>query len=167
MQHLAVRYHEVMIEPTTGAVFASGIVAALIGYIWYHPKVFGGAWARMSGLTPEMQEKARKRMPVMALIGFLAATLVAYVMSYVSAAWGFYDWQGALQLGFWCWAGFIAPVMLGTVLWEQKSFKLYLINALYWLLVLIVMAQFIVFAYGLEYSMYVDSGVDYDAYAAE
>jgi hypothetical protein len=166
-----VRYHTAMLEPTTGAVIASGIAAALIGYIWYHPKVFGAAWARMSGLTPEMQAAARNRMPLMAFVGLLAATFVAYVMSYVSAAWGFYDWQGALQLGFWCWAGFVAPIMLGSVLWEQKPFSLYLINALYWLLAFLVMAQFIVFAYSLEYTMYYyegyDEGVEYDAYVAE
>ena len=150
------------------AIIACGIAAVVLGYIWYHPKVFGSAWARMSGLTPEMQERGKKRMPVMALIGLLAAMLVAYVMTYVSAAWGFYDWQGALQLGIWIWLGFVAPPMLGMVLWEQKSFKLYLINSLYWLLTLLVMAQIIVFAYGLEYSMYpTNSGADTSAYGQE
>ena len=161
------RYYYLMIDPTLGAVVASGLAAVLIGWIWYHPKVFGSAWARLSGLTPEMLEAGKKRMPIMAFFGFLAAMLVAYVMSYVSAAWGFYEWRGALQLGFWCWAGFVAPTMLGMVLWEQKSFKLYLINVLYWLVALLVMAQMIVFAYGLEYSPYFGTGADTGAYGAE
>ena len=156
-----------MIEPTLGAVLASGISAVLLGYIWYHPKVFGIAWMNMSGMTPEMQERGKKRMPFMAVIALLAAMLVAYVMSYVSAAWGFFDWRGALQLGFWCWAGFIAPILLGSVLWEQKPFRLYLINALYWLLVLLIMAQFIVFAYGLEYSMYLGDSAAIGGYGLE
>ena len=126
----------------------------VIGYIWYLPAVFGTVWMRMSNITPEMAEKGKKRMPFMAIVGLLGALLVAYVMSYVSAAWGFYTWQGALQLGFWCWAGFVAPTMLGTVLWEQKPFRLYLINVAYWLVAMLVMAQIIVFGYGMNFATY-------------
>lgn len=145
-----------MIDPTLIAVAASGLAAVIIGYIWYHPRVFGGAWMRMSNITPEMAERGKKRMPLMAIFGLLAAMLVAYVMSYVSAAWGFYEWTGALQLGFWCWVGFVAPTMLGSVLWEQKPFRLYLINTLYWLVAFLVMAQMIVFTYSLQYAPYLN-----------
>src|SRR5437763_1389492 len=83
--------HVTMLDPTLGAIIASGFAAVLVGMIWYHPRIFGGAWMRLAGLTPEMQEQRKKRMPVTGLLGFLAAMLVAYVMSYVSAAWGFYS----------------------------------------------------------------------------
>jgi hypothetical protein len=149
-----------MIDPMLIAVFISGVAAVLIGYVWYHPRVFGSAWMRMSNITPEMAERGKKRMPLMGFIGLLAAMLAAYVMSYVGAAWGFYEWTGALQLGFWCWAGFTAPPMLGMVLWEQKPVRLYLINALYWLVTFVVMAQIVVFTYSLQYAPYlgIDSG---------
>ena len=158
------RYHADMIDPMIGAIVGSGVVAVILGMVWYHPKVFGSAWMRWANLTPEMMERGKKKMPIMAFFGFLAAMLVAYVMSYVSAAWGFYDWQGALQLGFWCWLGFVAPTMLGMVLWEQKPFRLYLIVVGYWLIVMLAMAQMIVFAYGLQYSAYLNGGVDTAAY---
>jgi hypothetical protein len=48
--------------------------------------------------------------------------------------------MGALQLAFWCWIGFIAPVTLGMVLWEQKPVRAYLIVAFYWLAALMAMA---------------------------
>jgi hypothetical protein len=147
-----------MIDPTIGAIVASGFAAVLLGMLWYHPKVFGGTWARLSSLTPEMQEKGKRRMPIMGFLAFLAAMLVAYVMTYVSAAWGFYNWIGGLQLGLWIWLGFVAPTMLGMVLFEQKPFRLYLINVFYWLVALLVMAQFIVFAYSLQYSASVNTG---------
>lgn len=76
----------------------------------------------------------------MAIAGLLAAMVVAYVMSYFGIAWGVYDWIGAVQLGFWSWAGFVAPTMLGIVLWDQKPLRLYFINASYWLVTLVVMA---------------------------
>ncbi len=156
-----------MIDPMTGAIVASGVAALLIGMIWYHPMVFGGVWARILGMTPEMMAKGKRRMPITALIGLLAAMFIAYVMSYVSAAWGFYDWYGGFQLGFWCWAGFVAPVLLGSVLWELKPFRFFLINASYWLVTFLVMAQLIVFAYSLEYSIYLAGGADQAAYESE
>ena len=152
-----------MIDPTIGAIVASGFAAVLLGMIWYHPKIFGGAWAHLSGMTPEMQATGKRRMPIMGFLAFLAAMLVAYVMTYVSAAWGFYNWTGGLQLGLWIWLGFVAPTMLGMVLFEQKPFRLYLINVFYWLVTLLVMAQFVVFAYSLQYSASANTGTSADS----
>jgi len=56
-----------------------------------------------------------------------------------------YDWIGAVELGIWSWIGFVAPAMLGQVLWEQKPFSLYLINAGYWLVSFIAMAIVLLF----------------------
>ena len=138
-------------------IFAAGMSAVLIGWVWYLPAVFGSAWMRMANMSPEMAERGKKRMPLMAFFGLLAAMVVAYVMSYVSFAWGFYDWIGALELGFWCWVGFVAPTMLGQVLWEQKPFKYYLIVVLYWLVAMLVMAQIIVLSTSFTSGFYTGS----------
>lgn len=155
-------YDAGMIDPFFIAIVASGILAVLVGYVWYHPKVFGSAWMRMSNITPEMVEKGKRRMPLMAFVGLLASMLTAYVMSYIALAWGFYEWTGALQLGFWCWVGFVVPPMLGSVLWEQKPLRLYLINVLYWLVAFLAMAQIIVFTSSLAYVPYdgIESGIE-------
>lgn len=129
-----------MYEVTLFPIIGAGIFAMVLGFVWYHPKVFGGAWVRLAGITPESVERGKKRMPVMAGIGILASMLAAYVMNYFGVAWGVNDIIGAVELGFWCWFGFVAPTMLGIVLWEQKSFSLYLINALYWLVSFVGMA---------------------------
>lgn len=126
-------------------ILFAGIISVVIGFIWYHPRVFGGFWVRMTNLTPEMVEHGKKNMPLMAFFGFLASMLIAYVMNYFGIAWGVYDVVGALELGIWCWVGFVAPTMLGTVLWEQKPFTLYLINALYWLVSFVAMAVVLLF----------------------
>jgi hypothetical protein len=126
-------------------ILAAGIASVLVGWIWFHPKVFGSAWMRMSNVTPEMAERGKKRMALMAFFGLLASMLIAYVMNYFGIAWGVYDWVGAIELGFWCWIGFAAPVMLGMVLWEQKPFKLYLIVSLNWLVSFVVMALVLLF----------------------
>ncbi|MBI2612435.1 DUF1761 domain-containing protein [Candidatus Kaiserbacteria bacterium] len=134
-----------MIEVEFLPIFFAGVVSVVIGFIWYHPKVFGSAWVRLTNLSPEAVEKGKKRMPLMAFIGLFASMFVAYVMNYFGIAWGVYDVIGAIELGFWCWIGFVAPTMLGIVLWEQKAFKLYLINSLYWLVSFVIMAIILVF----------------------
>ena len=133
-----------MTEVTFWPIVASAFSSVVLAFIWYHPQLFGNAWMRMSNITPELAERGKKRMPLTVIFAFIASMLVAYVMSYFAIAWGVYDWVGALELGFWCWVGFTAPPMLGQVLWEQKPVKLYLINALYWLVTFMVMAVVLV-----------------------
>ena len=122
------------------SILFAGVVALAIGFVWFHPKVFGSAWMRLAGISPEQAAQGKRRMPAVALIGLLANMLIAYVMSFMMPVLVYPDWIGAIELGLWCWLGFVAPVMLGMVLWERKSFKLYLINSLYWLVSFIAIA---------------------------
>ena len=126
-------------------ILAAGIAAAIIGWIWYHPRVFGGVWMRLSGITPEMIERNKSRMPIYAFVALLAAMLVAYVMNFFGIAWNVTDASGAAELGFWCWAGFAAPPMLGMVLWEGKALRTYAIVAGYWLVTFIVIAEILLY----------------------
>lgn len=134
-----------MYEVTLWPVLAAGFAAVFIGFIWYNPKVFGSAWMRMTGISAQMAESGRKKMPFMAFFGFLAAVVMAYVMAHFGIVWGVFDWIGAVELAFWIWLGFVVPPMLGVVLWEGKSFKLYLLNAAYWLVAMIAMALILTF----------------------
>ena len=129
-----------MYEVSFLPIFVSGIVTVIIAFGWYHPKVFGSAWMRMAGISPEAAERGKKKMPIAVAAAFFSSMLIAYVMNYFGGAWGVYDIVGAVELGAWSWLGFVAPTMLGIVLWEQKPFKLYLINALYWLVSFIAIA---------------------------
>ena len=121
-------------------ILIAGIATTLLGWAWFHPAVFGTRWMHMNSFTPEMVERGKKRMPLTALIGLLAAMLVAWVMSYIMVLFGVYDLIGAVELGFWLWLGFIVPVQLGMVLWEGKPWKLYIINVAYYFVNLSVMA---------------------------
>lgn len=130
-----------MVEVSLFPIFASGIAAILIGFVWYHPKLFGDYWMRESGITGEKAERARKRMPILAFFGLILYMMIAWAMSYLGIALGIYDWQGAVfDLGFWVWLGFAAPILLGSTLWEIKPLKLFLVNAGYWFVTLIAMS---------------------------
>lgn len=132
-----------MFEVTLWGVLAAGVANVILGFIWYHPKVFGRPWMAMAGVTPEMMERGKRKMPLMAFLGLVSGIVMAYILNHFGIAWGVIDALGAAELAFWTWLGFVATVLLGSVLWEQKPFKYYLINAGYWLLALIVMAEII------------------------
>ena len=87
-----------------------------------------------------MAERGKKKMHLLAFIALLGSMLAAYVLRYFVVMISVYNISGAVQLAFLFWIGFIAPAMLGIVLWEQKPVTLYLINSVYWLVALISMS---------------------------
>lgn len=133
-----------MFEVTLLPIFIAGIANVILGTIWYHPRVFGTLWMRGAGITPEQAEMGKKKMPLMAGLGFLAAMMIAYVMNHFGIAWGVFDWIGAVELGIWTWLGFTAPVLLGSILWEMRPVSYFLINASYWLISFITIALILV-----------------------
>ena len=134
------RYDCGMSEVTFLPIFAAAVANVILGFIWYHPNVFGGTWMRFLNMTPEMTERGKRQMLVRVFIAFLASMVAAYVMNDFGIAWGVYDWLGAIQLGVWAWLGFTAPAMLGMVLWEQKPLRYYFIVSGFWLVSFVVMA---------------------------
>lgn len=122
------------------AVLAGGLSAVIIGFVWYAPAVFGNTWMKLAGVTEGDLEANKKKMPIMAFAGFVAATILAWVLAHFAIVWGALTVGSALELGFWVWLGFMVPVHLSPVLWEGKSLKYFAINAGYWLVTTIVVA---------------------------
>ncbi|TSC69668.1 MAG: hypothetical protein G01um101456_20 [Parcubacteria group bacterium Gr01-1014_56] len=119
------------------AVLVSAIVMMGLGFLWYGP-LFGKEWMRLSGFTPEsMNAKAAGKVYAISAIG---ALLMAFVMShslvFAMTYLGESGIMAGLQTGFWNWLGFVAPVTVGVVLWEGKSWKLWAINSGYYLVAL-------------------------------
>lgn len=139
------RYTDRMSVSDILPILAAGVVSAIIGFVWYHPRVFGGIWMRFSGITPEAVERRARWMSATSFAALLASIAAAYAMRHFIAATGVYDTRGALELVAWVWAGFAAPALLGSILWEQRSFALYLVNAFYWFVALMAMAIVLLF----------------------
>lgn len=120
------------------AVLAAAIAAMAIGFLWYGP-LFGNEWKKLMGITGKSVKEMRMT-PIQAMIGGFASMLImAYILAHFvdyTQAVTFLD--GAIA-GIWIWLGFIATVQLGSVLWEGKPVKLYIINTLHYLVGLIAM----------------------------
>ena len=95
---------------------------------------------QMSGITPEMTERVKRNRAKYAFYALATSILMAYVMDVCVVMAAAVGSGGALRIGFWTWAGFIAPILLGSVVWEGRPAKLYAINIGYWFIVSMVMA---------------------------
>ncbi|HSR89125.1 MAG TPA: DUF1761 domain-containing protein [Candidatus Udaeobacter sp.] len=125
------------------AILVCGIVSMVIGYLWYGP-LFGKVWMGLMGMRMEnMTEEKKKGMAKSYFMMFVGSLFMAYVLSFNLIFAATYLKMTGLSAGavcaFWNWLGFIAPVTLGSVLWEGKSWKLWLLNNGYQLVTLVVM----------------------------
>lgn len=123
------------------AVFVAAVMNMVVGFLWYGP-LFGKTWRKLTGITDE----AMRSMPLTALkaglIGFALAFVMAYVLAHdVLFGAAYLGTSGALSGmtgAFWNWLGFVVPITAGVWLWEGKSWKLWALNAGYYLVALLI-----------------------------
>ena len=122
------------------AVVAAAVASIVLGFLWYGP-LFGKQWIALMNFDKkkmsEMKNKGMGKTYAIMIIGTLVTSYVlAHFVDYLDAT----TVAGALTAAFWIWLGFVATVILGGVLWEGKPWKLYFLNAAYYLVNLAVMA---------------------------
>ena len=123
------------------AVLAAAIAAMVLGFLWYGP-LFGKMWMKLMNIDKKKIDESKKKGMVVNYIIMIISTLVmSYTLAHLVKFLDVTNILDALRVAFWMWLGFIATVMIGTVLWEGKSWKLYCLNATYWLVNLTVMSS--------------------------
>ena len=109
------------------AIVTAALVTFAVGGLWYSPILFAGPWMRESGITPEKAKQAS-----MGRVFGLSA-LAALVMSVNMAA--FLGAKATLSFGLFAGAatgiGWVAMSLGVIYLFEQRSFKLWLIDSGY------------------------------------
>ena len=131
------------------AVIVAAIASMAVGFVWYGP-LFGKSWIALSGITPDKMEGMKKKgMTKTYVIGLIMLFLMAYVLATNGYVWqaymSFSGLNAAFNLAFWPWLGFFVPLLVGGVLWEGKPWKLFALNAGYYLVTLFVMACILVY----------------------
>jgi Protein of unknown function (DUF1761) len=117
------------------AIIVAAIVPMVVGALWYSPLLFADPWMHAVGRSREELGDAA--------LGYLLSAVGAFLSSYVLARimrWAEVDdfWNGAL-VGGTVWVGFVATVLAVTTYFSGRPRTLWLINAGYQLVALVLM----------------------------
>ena len=108
------------------ALGLSVVAAFIFGFLWYGP-LFGKKWAELAGF--KMDKECCGKPPIASLLITLAGNVsTVCVLAYLIGNGKFCCNASA---AFMVWIGFYVPLMLGTVVWEQRPWKFFLLNASY------------------------------------
>ena len=133
------------------AVLVAGVVAQVLGALWYGP-IFGKQWLLGMGWGPEKVQEAKERggMWKLYLGSFLSALVVSYVTAHVYWAWELAAPEFATQplilgamVGFFSWLGFSITSTVSSVIWEERNMTVFGIGAGHDLVRLIVVGVII------------------------
>lgn len=148
------------------AVFGSALVTLVMGFIWYHPKVFGTIWMREAGLTEADMQKGN--MAKVFIITYIVSLMMTFIIMALTihqmGAMGMVGGQPDLPGVKPSFAAFMAdygtafrtfkhgalhgtitgvflvfPIMAINGMFERKSWKYIFINSGYWALTLMLM----------------------------
>ena len=127
----------IQIEINYAAVFTAVAANIAFGFLWYGP-IFGKAWQKEAGISAD---KSSKKIMIQALVLMVVgAFFTAYVLTHSSAIWrpslwgtgnDSPSWSYGFYAAFFTWIGFYLPQLFNLVAWEQRSWKLFLINGSY------------------------------------
>lgn len=125
--------------PDVDINFVAVLVAAAInmgvGALWYSPALFGKVWAKLIGKKmEEMGENAGPSYTIAALGALLQSYILAHFVQYAAADTA----TEGMVTGFWLWLGFVAVVTAVNAVFEGRPWKLWKINAGYFLVVLLI-----------------------------
>lgn len=118
------------------AVLVAALSCFALGSIWYAPPVFGTAWIKESGVDMEKSKNANmvKLFGLAFLTGLVASANLAMFLNDPKIGL-----QEGAMYGFFTGFGWVGMFLGMNYLYEQKSFKLWLINAGYSTVALTIM----------------------------
>jgi hypothetical protein len=129
-------------------ILVAAIAAFVFGGVWYGP-LFGKKWAKEMGMKMD-QKPSKKFMQRAMALQIVGALLTSFVIAHEvqvwrPSAWGIgtdmNDAMYGFYAGFFVWLGFFIPVQFGKVAWENRSWKLFCINAIHDFINLQIIAQ--------------------------
>jgi hypothetical protein len=118
------------------AIITSAVILWVLGAAWYSPALFAKPWMALLGITPDPSKK--KDLMGGMIASFIGDLILALVLAHLVV------WSGASTIGwgafigFLAWLGFIAAPNFPQGLYENRPFKLFLINSGYWFVGLLI-----------------------------
>ena len=122
------------------AVVVAAVVALVIGFIWYSPRVFGNRWMAYLGTT---QAQLGNPGPTGMLVGVVASLINAWALAVLALNLGGKSVTDGVLLGVLAWLGFMATITAAQISFEKKSWGLWVMNNAHNLLVQVIMAAIV------------------------
>ena len=111
-------------------ILLAAVAMFALGAVWFSPVLFMKAWIREAGMDPNNKPDARARWRMLGLTFVLLLVAAVALDSFVA------NWSAGE--GFWhgLWVGFMGGLLVAAAtginfLFEGRSFKHFLINAVY------------------------------------
>ncbi len=118
------------------AILVAALIHYALGALWYGP-LFGKPWMKMMGINAKNMKPTN--MGARYFGAFVTALIIAFVLAYFIMGAGASNVMEGMAIAFFLWLGFIATVLLTSVLWENKPFSLYVLNIGYYLVGFLIM----------------------------
>jgi hypothetical protein len=121
------------------AVFVTALETMAAGALWYSPLLFGRAWVRANGWSPEQLADLRRRAGMSYSVSFVCYLVMALVLE---AFFSFTGASGAARgatLGALLWFGFVLTVGLTSHLFTHRRLSAFAIDAGFQLVTLVLM----------------------------
>src|SRR5256714_3819476 len=122
------------------AVVVAAVVALVIGFIWYSPRVFGARWITYLGTT---QAQLGNPGPSGMLVGVVASLLNAWALGVLALNLGAKSVTDGVLLGVLAWLGFMATITAAQISFEKKPWGLWVLNNAHNLLVQVIMGAIV------------------------
>jgi Protein of unknown function (DUF1761) len=134
-----------MVDINYFAVVTNVALAMILCFLWYGP-IFGKQWVALMGWShAEIETKMKEGMGPKYLLQAVGALVMSFVLAHTiifsSAYLNVHGIMAGIEAAIWNWVGFVVPATIGTVLWEGKSWKLWFLNAGYFLVLLLIMGS--------------------------
>lgn len=152
------------------AILVAALTSFVVGFVWYHPKVFGTIWMKEAGLTQEQLAKGNMlkifgltfvysfmlatflltivihQFGVISLIGgsqFIETAKPSYLAFMADYGSAFRTYKHGALHGFISGAFLALPIVAMNGLFERKTWKYSAIHAGYWIVMMTIMGSII------------------------
>ncbi len=123
------------------AIIIASLSAFVVGYFWYGPALFGKTWQRENGLSDETLKQSNMAQIYGSALGLTFMFCVLLSLNMITS-----DKSGmadGIKHGIYIGAGFVGTSLGINYLFARKSFRLFLIDAGYFVLTAAIMGAII------------------------
>jgi len=133
------------------ALIVASLSTLVVGFIWYHPRVFGTIWMKEVGMTEEKAKNSNMALVFglsVVLAFFVSFFLLALVMTgghpdYPHGAEEFMTFKHGVAHGTMLGLFVALPIIITNGLFEQRSFKYMMVITGYWVVSFAIMGGII------------------------